>query len=87
MDNVRLLERIFNIYFMDLAENGKITVKDYRHSILYPLINLFPSPNDELDICQPRVIKRFHNSLEVITTQSAQIALKSILKNDICSLF
>ena len=72
---------------MDLVENGKITVTDHKHCILYPLINLVPDPNDELDIYQPRVIKMVHNSLEVITIQSAQIALKSILKNDICSLF
>ena len=72
---------------MDLAENGKITIKDYRTCILYPLINLVPGPNDKLDICQPMVIKMVHNSLEMITTQSVQIALKSILKNDFCSLF
>ena len=38
MSDFRLLERTFSIYWMDLAENGKISLKDILLFLVYQLV-------------------------------------------------
>ena len=52
----------------------------------YCTLTSVPDFNDELEIRQPRVINEFTTIWKLSQFKSTKIALKMMLKNDICSI-